>query len=63
MNSLEVNVIYTLGGIRVWGYGRPSVLPRIGETMIMRGLPFEVKDVVWHVDDNNILIEIKVVGK
>lgn len=63
MNSLGINVIYTLGGTTVFGYSRPSVLPRIGETMIMRTLPFEVKDIVWHIDDDNILIEIKIMGK
>lgn len=63
MNIFKINIVYTLGGIEVFGYSNPSVLPRIGESMIMRGFHFEVKDIVWHIYDNNILIEIKVAGK
>ena len=55
-----MKVIVTQYGINICTCNNMAMLPRIGETMSLDGRYFEVKDVIWHFQNMNIYVEVKI---
>lgn len=57
----DMPVIVTQYGVTVLSSSRMTILPRIGESMRINKDCYEIKDIIWHVENNgNIYIEIKI---
>ncbi len=53
-------VIITQYGATILSSSKMTMLPRIGESIqINKGL-YEIKDIIWHVEDNGVYVEVKI---
>lgn len=55
-----MGVIITQYGTTILSSFKMTMLPRIGESMFINKGYYEVKDVVWHVENGSTYVEIKI---
>lgn len=53
-------VIITQYGATILSSSKMTMLPRIGESMRINRGCYEIKDVIWHVEDNSVYVEVKI---
>lgn len=53
-------VIITQYGTTILSSPKMTMLPRIGESMYIKKGHYEVKDVVWHIENGGVYVEVKI---
>lgn len=55
-----MSVIITQYGTKILSSSHMTMLPRIGESIYIKKSRYEVKDVVWHIEDDGVYVEVKI---
>ena len=56
----ELDIFYKIGDRTLARGHNAIIVPRSGDFVVMDGLKFAIKEVLWHLDDNYSWIEIQV---